>query len=141
MVATSLAQLEEQIRARAKEAMTLAKEMSLYDLRLCVTKFYTGGTPVMYQRTRALGNTPKVSSLSDGGNTIEFEASLDTGHQYTTGANPTMLQVLKLANNGEPFTTPSGASARPTVGRGGFWEEGKQRVEKDLYNSMKRYFK
>lgn len=95
----------------------------------------------MYQRTGALGNTPKTSDLMDGGDVISFEAYLDTGHRYSTGARPSMLQVLKLANDGIPFTTSSGRLAKPTVGRSGFWEDAEKRVEKDLYNTMKRYFK
>ena len=141
MIATNYAQLEEMIRNRARQAMNSTRELSLFDMRLCVTKFYTGGTPVMYSRTGALGNTPEVSSLSDGGDTLSFEAFLNTGHGYTTGARPSMLQVLKLANDGIPFITPSGRPAKPTVGKKGFWDDAEKRIEKDLYNTMKKFFK
>lgn len=102
--------------------------------------YYSGGSPKMYERTGALGDTPRTTALSSSDTSVEFKAYLDEGHQYTTADNPTMTQVLHLANEGSPWTTQGGRPAHPTVGKKGFWERAQQKMEKSLNDTMGSYF-
>ena len=127
------------------KAMNVTANKVLADMYDETGKFYTVGKPVMYERTGALGDTPKttlptISSLGNGGE-VSFDAYLDTNHQYKSGDNPSMQQVLKLANYGTPWTTASGATAKPTVGKSGFWERAENKMEKTLNRTLKKFFK
>ena len=94
----------------------------------------------MYVRTGALGNTPKVTALSKTGKSVSFDIYLDDSGGYTTGDNPSMAQVLQLADRGIPWITESGATAKATVGRGGFWERSEKSFQKTLDSVIASFF-
>ena len=125
---------------KIEKAMTVTAKKMEADMYAETGGFYTGGEPTMYERTGALGDTPKTTALTVGNNSVSFEAYLDTKHQYTTGSNPNMQQVLELANDGKPFITKNGYPARATVGQKGFWERANERMSKTFTDTMKSYF-
>lgn len=141
MTATNMKQLEQMMLKEMRKAMNVASEKMLADMYDETEKYYTKGKPVAYQRTGALGDTPKTTSLSQIGASVSFEAYLDTDYQYTTGSDPTMEQVLDLANYGIPFTTKNGYPARATLGKKGFWERSEKKIEKTLNRTMKKFFR
>ena len=145
MTANNMSQLNAMLIKELGKAMNITSDKVLADMYDETGKFYTGGSPKVYQRTGALGDTPKTTSttLSSFGNGAEasFEAYLDTNHQYTTGDNPNMQQVLELANYGTPWTTAGGATAKPTKGKKGFWERAEKKMEKTLNRTLKMFFK
>jgi hypothetical protein len=141
MVATNMAQLEKMLLSQAKKAMNVAAEKMKADVMEETYSFYTGSNPTMYIRTGALGDTPRVTAISCSGKTVSFDVSLDTSFKYSTGDNPSMEQVLLLADKGIPWTTQSGALARQTVGRGGFWERSENKFKKTLDSVMASFFR
>lgn len=143
MVAKNMAQLNNMLMKQVKKAMNVASDKMLADMYEETAKFYTKGEPVMYERTGALGNTPKVTAPTESshanGGSVNFNAYLDTSTKYTSGKNPTMEDVLNLANYG--ITQSSVGTLRKTVGQGAFWEKSKDKMEKTLNETMGKFFK
>ena len=141
MAANNMSQLNAMLMKELRKAMNVASEKMLADMYDETGKFYTKGKPKSYERTGALGDTPRTTALTSVGNSVSFEAYLDLNHQYTTGSYPSMEQVLKLANSGIPFTSKNGYPARPTLGKKGFWEASEKKMERTLNQTMRKFFK
>ena len=135
MRVNSTEELERALMRNMRNAMKSVEAKALADMYDETGKFYTGGEPKEYQRTGALGDTPRTTKPTLSGDTVEFKAYLDTSGGYTTGKKPSMEQVLTLADKG------SYPGLRPTVGKGGFWERAEQKIEKALDTTMKAAFK
>lgn len=140
MVATNMAQLEKMLMRQLNKAMNVAAKKMEADLMEETWSFYSSSSPTMYVRTGALGNTPKVTALSKTGKSVSFDIYLDDSGGYTTGDNPSMAQVLQLADRGIPWITESGATAKATVGRGGFWERSEKSFQKTLDSVIASFF-
>lgn len=143
MVAKNMNELEQMLLKEMKKAMNESSEKMLADMREETEDFYDQTTPKIYERTHALERTPKTTTPAISGKSVSFDAYLDTNHTYISGDNPTMEQVLNLANYGveKAWTTKSGKRANPTIGRKGFWERAENKMGKTLIRSMKKYFK
>lgn len=140
MIARNMKELEKILNQQLQKAMCQASNKMLGDMYEETEGFYKGTQPKVYERTGALGDTPKTTSLNINNNEVSFVAYLDTSHKYTTGDNPTMMQVLKLANSGEPWKTKNGSMALPTVGQGGFWERAEAKMKKSFQQTLEKYF-
>lgn len=140
MTAKNMKELEQMLLKEMRKAMNVASERMLADMYDETGGFYTQGNPKMYQRTGALGDTPKTTAVSSFGNVVSFKAYLDTSGGYTTGDNPSMTQVLDLANYGKPWTTKSGSPARATLGKKGFWERAEKKMQRTLDRTMRQFF-
>lgn len=140
MVANNMAELEKMLLKEMKKAMQVSAQKSLADMYEETGDFYTGGDPDIYERTGALGDTPRTTEVSTSGNEVSYKAYLEKTGGYTTGDNPSMEQVLNLANYGDAWTTSSGKKARPVVGKSGFWERAERKIEKDLNDTMSSFF-
>lgn len=138
MIAKNIKELEKMLNNQMRKAMQQVQQKAEADLYESVGKYYTSGEPKVYQRTGALMNTPNVTPLSVSSNNISFEAYLDDNYTYKTGAKPTMNDVLHLTN--ERQTASSVGTLRPGVGKQGYWEEAKQNIEKDLNETMSKFF-
>ena len=123
-----------------RKAIGVVNSKVLADMYEETGDYYSGGSPKVYERTGALGDTPRTTAPTNSGDVSEFKAYLDESHQYTTADNPTMTQVLHLANEGSPWTTQGGRPAHPTVGKKGFWDRAQQKMEKTLDETMSKYF-
>lgn len=141
MTAHNMQELDAMLMRELKKAMNVTSNKALGEMYGETGGFYTGGEPKMYERTGALGDTPRTTSIRTGGKTVSFEAYLDQKHQYTTGDEPTMDKVLNLANSGIPWTTKSGSSARRTVGKRGFWERAEKKIGKSFEKTLGSFFK
>lgn len=124
--------LMKELKAAMNEAEAKAKE----DLKAGTDYFYAGGEPSVYQRTGALGDTPRTGNRRNSDTSITFEAYLDKSHTYTTGDCPSMEQVLNLANYGKAWAAQIGS----TVGNKGFWEKAIKDVEQDFYSIIGKHF-
>ena len=131
-----MAMLEKAMR----KAMEVTQSKVLGDMYEETGDYYTGGEPKVYKRTGALGDTPRTTALTRTGSGYEFDAYLDESHRYTTADNPTMTQVLNLANYGSPWTTAGGRPAHRTIGKKGFWERAQAKMEQTLNDTMDSYF-
>lgn len=140
MTAKNMKELEQMLLKEMRKAMNVASEKMLADMHDETSDFYTQGNPKIYQRTGALGDTPKTTAVSSSGNIVSFRAYLDTSGGYTTGDNPSMTQVLNLANYGKPWTTESGNPARATLGKKGFWERAEKKMQRTLDRTMGQFF-
>lgn len=141
MQANNMKELETILRKEMEKAMRITSDKVLADMYEETYGFYTGSNPKQYQRTGALGDTPKTTAISSSGDSVSFQAYLDTSGGYTSGDKPSMTQVLHLANYGTPWTTASGAPARQTVGKKGFWERAEQKMQKELDSTMGAFFR
>ena len=133
-IASSPAELEQQIMEKMKTAANMARLKTVVHMRVALQSFYAGGHPVMYKRTGQLGNTPIVTTVSGGGRSLTYDAYLNEGGGYSTGCKPSMSAVLQLANYG------SYGGLRPTVGASGFWERALTHIENDLNSSFAIFF-
>ena len=93
----------------------------------------------MYVRTGALGDTPTTTAITVSGNAMSFEAFLNTQHQYTTGKNPNMLQVLRLTND---LKTDQPGIGRLLESKGSprFWDRVLQQMEKTYDDVLSSFF-
>lgn len=144
MTANSMEELRAVMLKEADKAMRVASEKALADMYEETGKFYTGKQPKVYKRTGALGDAPRITAnkkVITGSNTAEvyFDAYLDTEHVYSTGDRPEMEKVLELANYGKPWQTKSGADAKDTVGKKGFWERAEKKMEKHFNQTMRKF--
>jgi len=134
-VARSLAQLQAQMMDKLAIAMKQVEQQSLRRMDDAVLYFYSGGTPVMYERTGHLMDTPKVDPVSRGGLSVQFRAYLnDQVGGYSTGVRPSMATVLWLTNNGN-----AGLKLRAAVGSRNWWKKAEQNIEKDFESAMRKY--
>lgn len=140
MVASNMSQLEKMLMSQMKKAMKVASAKMEADVMEETYGFYAGSSPKMYERTGALGDTPMVTGLTYGNETVSFDVCLDDSGAYSTGDNPSMKQVLQLADRGMPWITASGAKAREVVGKGGFWERSEKKFQKSLDGIMESFF-
>lgn len=138
-VAKNMKELEAMLMKEISKAMNVVSEKTLAEMYGETYKFYTKGKPKAYERTGALGDTPRTTSLTVAGHLISFDAYLDLEHQYTTGKNPPILDVLRLANSG--ITKGSVGYLRPTLGKKGFWESSEKKMERVLNSTMRKFFR
>lgn len=140
MAAKNMKQIESMLMQEIEKAMNEASKKALEDMKEEVSGFYAGGTPTMYERTGALGDTPRTTSLTVTGNEISFNAYLDENHRYTTGKNPTMEDILNLTK-ATPVHNSSVGYLRSVRGRVGFWERAKDKMERDFNETLRKTFK
>lgn len=140
--ASNMEEVRQVILDQIEQATKEVSSKILLELRKATTWFYTGKQPKYYKRTYFLMNSPKVEHVYRYSNHITMRALLNAGkHCYTTGDKPSAEQVFELANNGNAWRTQSGAMAKDTVGKKGFWEKGTKNAEKAFNNAFKKYFK
>lgn len=139
MVATNMKQLKIMMLNQIKKTMDVSADKMLADMYNETYGFYAQSSPKQYIRTCALGDTPKVSTPTLGINSVSFEAYLDQSHYYSTGKEPSMSDVLNLANYG--ITDSSVGMLSPTLGKRGFWERAKNKMSKTLNENIKTFLK
>jgi hypothetical protein len=137
MLCKNRAQMERAIKKRMKQAMADFKEQALDDMKEEMTEYYMSGTPIEYERTYEMENSPEVLPVIEDGDSVTTIARLNTDFTYNTGKEPTMLDVLNLANYG--ITNSSVGNLAPTVGEEHFWEKAKDKMENDFYKTMSKY--
>ena len=138
MIAKNMAEIEKMLMKEMRKSMNVASEKILADMYEETEGFYSGKEPKMYERTGALGDTPRVTSINQSGNELEFTAYLDKNYKYTTGKSPTMEDILNLANDG--IVNSSVGYLRNTVGKKGFWERAEKKMERSFNNTMRKFF-
>lgn len=138
-VARNINELNRMLHKELRKAMTVTAKKVLADMYKETGDFYTGGEPDMYIRTGALGDTPTTTAISVNGNEMTFEAFLNTQHQYTTGKNPNMLQVLRLTND---LDTDQPGIGRLLEAKGSpqFWDRALQQMEKTYDDVLSSFF-
>lgn len=140
MAAKNMKQIETMLRKEVRKSMECVSQKALEDMYEETGNFYTGKEPILYERTGALGDTPRTTTLTISGNEISFNAYLDENHRYTTGKNPTMEDVFNLTKT-TPVHNSSVGYLRSVRGRVGFWERAKDKMERDFNETLRKTFK
>lgn len=131
------AEMERAMKKKITRAMQEFRLKASDDMKEEMTEYYMSGTPKVYERTYEMDNSPEVLPVIDEGDEITTIARLNTDFKYNTGKEPTMEDVLNLANYGT--NQSSVGYLRDTVGKEGFWEEMQDRMEKDFYSTMRKH--
>lgn len=144
------------LKAAIKREMNRALYLSSKEMKSTMQKevdaYYNSGYPKMYERTNQLRSTPSVSPITESGDTMSFDAYLNTAlpnyphitYTYydgsqTTSKSPTMTDVLNLTNYGT--TSSSVGYLHPAAGTyRNYWEHSKDQFREILTNNMKKFF-
>lgn len=129
--------LRTEIEKEMRKAMTVASAKAEADMYHNTGDFYVGTNPKIYERTGALGDTPRVTAITKSGDQFSFEAYLDKNYVYTTGKQPTMSEVLAVAN--DHGNNPG--HLNPPIGKQGFWDRAVDEIEQDFNSTMKQFFR
>lgn len=122
---TSWLALEAAARKKMQEAMKATVDKSFEDAHRNVDHFYDSPEGV-YKRTGQLAESPE-QTYSAYGNIAEGEISLDTTYHYNpSGVNT--KSIYSYAENGE------------LLGNGGFWENTKEDVKKNINQEFGKRF-
>lgn len=128
--ASNMSELKKMLMDRLETAMEEVAEKALAEMEATAKGFYSG-SPKKYKRTGALAETPRVSDIMRGGDSVSVEAKLDTSGGYTTGSNPSMGTVLNWA-----LTKEAGLVGGPLE-----WDNAKQNMKKILESTIRKHFK
>lgn len=117
--------LKSHLRKEMKGAMIETIDKSFNELNENVGYFYN--TPEgAYHRTGALSESPEYE-ISGGGDSVNGELRLDTGHTYDPSGRNTQT-IYGYAEAGE------------LLGNGGFWEKSKENIEKNIQEAFGKHF-
>lgn len=130
MTIKNMNQLESLLNKQIKKAMVVIAKKVEADMYNETYEFYTQGNPVMYIRTGALGDTPRVTAVNQTGKNTEFIAYLDKTHKYTTPNALDMGTVLELAENGDGGI----------LGKPGFWNRTEKKIQPTINSVFKSFF-
>ena len=122
----SFAELEKVCQAKMRKAMNETIDKSFQDLHKNVDHFYdspgnptsVASPPPGYDRTGQLAESPEYK-LSGGGNYMYGELRLDTSYRYNPSGRDTNT-IYGWAENGG------------LLGNGGFWENTKDDVQRNI---------
>ena len=130
MTAHSMAELEKMLMDEITDAMNEASVQMWQDTQNEVTAFYSQGTPKKYiPRTHTLERTPDATPVVTSGKQASFEVYLHDDFGYSTGTF-SMADVLKNAE----------AHTAGILGKPGFWEASKKKMETTFENVMSKHF-
>ena len=129
MVVTSLAQLEQLLRAEMTSAMQMASDNIHSDIQKNLASFYSVPPGKRYVRTGNLRNSAERTPVTTAGNTCSFEAKLNTTRGYTTGTF-SKTEVLNAAENHEAGI----------LGSPGFWRKSEERMQERLDSAIRSHF-
>lgn len=117
--------LKSHLRKEMKGAMIETIDKSFSELNENVGYFYD--TPEgAYHRTGALSESPEYE-ISGGGDSVNGELRLDTGHTYNPSGRDTQT-IYGYAEAGE------------LLGNGGFWDKSKENIEKNIQEAFGKHF-
>lgn len=128
---SNMAALKKAIQKEAKAAMRDAQKKMYTKTQQEVQDFYSQGSPYVYKRTGALGNTPQTTPIQESGDTISYEIYLDQSHKYDTGRDlRSMSATLPAAEAGD----------YGILGKPGFWQRSEGEFQDILDSAMAQHF-
>ena len=136
-------EIRKELQQKAREAIEETDQKGLEATKKNTQDFYSGGTPELYVRTGQLGNSPKSTGVSGGGNTYESKIYLDVGGTSYMVPNPlfdfdgtgrfshySSDEVFDAAENGHSHV----------VGKPGFWKKSDKEIEQIFDSSVSKRF-
>lgn len=138
-IANSTAELEKMFQKELQKAMQVVEAKAEADMYEEVGNFYTIGNPTIYKRTGGLASSPRTTNLSISGNNVSFEAYLKP-HNYRV-PNPDFTR-RGYASYFSPLQVLNAAEYHfaHVKGRPGFWRRSEKKIEKDLNNTISKFF-
>lgn len=128
---TSIAQLKSVLNRQMQRAMREIQKEAYRKTRDDVKEFYSSGSPLIYERTGALGETPQTTPMQSSGSKASFTIYLDQSHNYSTGRDLTsMSALLPAAENG----------GYGILGKPGFWQKSESDIQDTIDSIMGSYF-
>lgn len=122
---TSWGALKGALQKEVRSAMTEVIMKSFEDARTNVDNFYNSPEGI-YQRTGQLAESPEMT-LSGGGDSVTGEIRLNTGVLYDPAGRDTQTIYGYAEDDG-------------LLGNGGFWEQTKEDVQKNITEVFGRKF-
>lgn len=122
---TSWSALKGALQKEVRSAMTEVVTKSFEDARTNVDNFYNSPEGI-YQRTGQLAESPEMA-LSGGGDSMTGEIRLNTGVLYNPAGRDTQTIYGYAEDDG-------------LLGNGGFWEQTKEDVQKNITEVFGRKF-
>ena len=126
---TSWGALEKALQNEMRSAMEEAMDLSKNAVEMETHAFYVG-TPVMYERTGAFGNSPERSEVSGNGNSLYGEVKMNGDYGYSTGMQPSGYTVFNWAEEG----------SHGILGRTGTWERSLAQIEQAVNAAFVSHF-
>lgn len=129
----SLALVKAAIMRKIRSAMSQSQSAAQEAMDKGMDYFYSGGPPVLYQRTNLLRNTPDTEVTQNSMDTVAFKAYLDDSGTHTQGSHPAMGAVEHLTNDG------SYPGLDPAVGNPGYWDKSKEWIQErtdEIFSGM-----
>lgn len=131
--------IEAQIRQKMYSAMQVVNAKAKATMFEETGKFYSGGSPVLYPRTGGLGNSPRTSGVSGGGNVVSFEAYLEPPDYSGVNAYLQSMGYTSRFSGLEALTAAENHTDR-VKGRPGFWARSENKFQRDLDSTMASFF-
>jgi hypothetical protein len=138
-VATNMGQLRKMIQDEMKQAMNEAHSKIEADMKKELSEFYSQGSPKIYVRTGALGQSSRTTGISGGGNTLSFEAYLEPP-SYTVPNMDFVNRGFPSRYSGKEVLSAAESHSSHILGKGGFWSRILKDIKTDLMDSMNSHF-
>ena len=129
-VVSSFLEAKNLIEKNVRSGMDAARDEVKPTFEDNVTEYYSVGTPVIYDRTGTLLESPNTTPVSGGGNHFEFKVEMQDSISYHTGTY-TGAQVIDATEQGH-----SG-----TLGKHGYFAKTEAEIPEIVDRNMSKYLK
>ena len=126
---TSWGALEKALQNEMRSAMEEAMDLSKDAVEMETHAFYVG-TPVVYERSGAFGNSPERTEVYGDGNSLYGEVYMNGNYTYLNGCYPSGYTVFNWAEEG----------SHGILGRTGTWERSKAQIEQAVNAAFVSHF-
>lgn len=121
---SSISELVNEIKSRCQKAVQMTRDEIYETIDTYIYAFYGDYSPVMYERTYSFADSLIKLDVSVLGTSVTTEVKIDEGYlgsTYSTGNNPSGMQVAEAANAGMHGALGDGFYAVP--GSVSFWDD------------------
>lgn len=129
MVAKNMKELEQMLMNVMQQGVEAANQAVYKDLTDNLARFYTKGSPKMYERTGQLGMAGRSENAERHGNEVVASTYIDDTYQYTTGTHSTP-EIISDAENHKAGI----------LGEGHFWADTEKNIQNHLDTEIKKRF-
>lgn len=127
---SSFLEVKKLIEKDVRSGMNAARDEVKPAFKDNVTEYYSVGSPVIYDRTGTLLESPSTTPVSGGGNHFEFKVEMQDSISYHTGTY-TGAQVIDATEQGH-----SG-----TLGKHGYFAKTEAEIPKIVDKNMAKFLK
>lgn len=136
---TSMAQLKSMLQKEMRQAMDEVHSKVELDMKKELSEFYTQGSPKIYVRTGALGQSSRTTGISGGSDMLSFTAYLEPP-SYTVPNMAFVNRGFASRYSGDEVLHAAESHSSHILGKGGFWSRILKDIKVDLMTSMNSHF-